>query len=77
MGNIERIPLSDALLFIHQDLPYIFRSDYNIKFEPEFQIHQPDPVQRYKSLLKVIIVIKTTSLQATKLLVHNSDHVHW
>lgn len=77
MGNIERIPLFDAHLFIHQDLPYSFRSDYNIKFEPEFQIHHPDPVQRYKGLLKVIIVIKTTELQATKLRMHNSDHVDW
>ena len=77
MGIIERIPLYDDFLFVVNDFPYIFRSDYNIKFEPEFQIHQPDPVQRYKSLLKVIIVIKTTSLQATKLLVHNSDHAHW
>ncbi len=77
MSLIERNPLCDDILFVDRDLPYFFRRDYNIKFEPEVHVHQPDPVQRYKSLLKVIIVIKTTSLQATKLRMHNSDHADW
>ena len=75
--HIVQMPPFDALIFVDHDLPYFFRRDYNIKFQPVVHIQHPDSVQRYKSLLKVIMLLITTFPYNIKLRKHHSDHVDW